>query len=200
MRISRLLTALVVLIGSGLIVVLPAADAGADLNVASISAGAFHSCAITTGGGVKCWGWNDEGQLGDGTTVSRIAPVDLSGLGSGVAAVASGGYHTCALTTAGAVKCWGFGILGDGTTNPSDVPVDVIGLGSGVAAIASGSSSSCALTTAGAVKCWGDNTFGEIGDGTTFFAAAPVAVAGLGSGVTAISVGGANACAVMSGG
>ena len=167
--------------------------------IAHVAAGYYHTCALSTAGAVKCWGYNEYGQLGDGTGGNKTTPVDVAGLGSGVAAIAAGGYHTCALTTAGGVKCWGrnyYGQLGDGTTADKRTPVDVAGLGSGVAAIAAGGWHTCALSTAGGVKCWGYNYSGQLGDGTTASKSTPVDVAGLGSGVAAIAAGWVHTCAL----
>jgi alpha-tubulin suppressor-like RCC1 family protein len=97
--------------------------------VAAITAGQNHTCALSTAGGVKCWGFNSTGQLGNNSAADSIIPVDVSGLTSGVAAIAAGDYHSCALSTAGGVKCWGlniFGQLGDGTPAYRSFPAPVL--------------------------------------------------------------------------
>jgi alpha-tubulin suppressor-like RCC1 family protein len=171
--------------------------------VTAIAAGGYHTCALMAGDGVKCWGFNQYGQLGDSTTTDRYAPVAVSGVASGVAAIAAGGEHTCALTAGGGVKCWGSngaGQLGDGTTTNSHIPVDVSGLASGATAIAAGDGHTCALTMGGGVKCWGDNNDGQLGDSTTTDRYTPVAVSGLASGVAAIAAGNSHTCALTTGG
>jgi len=149
---------------------------------ASIASGGFHTCAITSAGGAKCWGANTNGQVGDGTFDTRPSPVDVSGLTSGVAAIAMGGLHSCAIMSAGAAKCWGRdadGELGDGATTDSNVPIDVSGLASGVAAIGLGYNHSCALLDGGGVRCWGRNVAGQLGNGTTAGSGTPVDVAAI---------------------
>ncbi len=127
-RLSSGLGVLALLLGLGLTTYHPSAHAQVPLNnITQVAAGGSHTCALTTGGGVKCWGNNFSGQLGDGTTTQRLTAVDVSGLTSGVSAIAAGGFHTCALTTGGGVKCWGShqnGQLGIGGRNyglPGDV-------------------------------------------------------------------------------
>jgi alpha-tubulin suppressor-like RCC1 family protein len=168
----------------------------------AVAAGYRFTCAVTVGGGVRCWGTNSRGQLGNGTTTDSITPVDVSGLTSGVISIAPGFEHACALTFLGGetgVKCWGRndgGQLGNGTTTDSSIPVDVSGLTSGVTAIASGGGWTCALTVGGGVKCWGWNDVGELGNGKTKNVHTPVDVAGLDSGVIAITGGGRHTCAL----
>lgn len=180
--------------------------------VTAIAAGRSHVCAITDTSGLKCWGFNAFGQVGDGSLTSRFAPVDVVGLDGGVAAVAPGYFHTCALIDAGSVKCWGWNIFGqlgttgvecvdpvDGPFPCSSVPVDVAGL-QNAAAVSAGNFHSCALTTAGGIKCWGNNSVGQLGDSTTISRFTPADVHGLTSGVAAISAGMDHTCALTTGG
>ncbi|MBI3073087.1 MAG: hypothetical protein HYY84_13315 [Deltaproteobacteria bacterium] len=147
-------------------------DAGC-CTATAISAGANYSCAVTSQGGVKCWGKNKSGQLGDGKTLDRATPQDVVGLSTGIRQVSTApndSYcyrfgsqsgpcsHTCAVTTSGGAKCWGsnrMGELGDGTFNDSLTPRDVVGLAAGVKEIAVGTQFSCAAMSAGGVRCWG---------------------------------------------
>ena len=196
--------------------VLLSGHAGAQLSepVTQISGGQYFACALTTSGGVKCWGDNHDGQLGDSSNSDRPIPVDVKGVGgvgllSGIAAISAGGStfirsnHSCALTTSGGVKCWGGnqdGQLGDNSTFDSLTPVDVVGMSTGVVAISAGSSHTCALTTGGGVKCWGRNTEGQVGDGSALQRETPVDVSGLTSGVSAISAGAYETCALTTAG
>lgn len=171
----------------------------------TFASGFGHVCAITNAGGVQCWGQNDHGQLGNGSTTNASMPVAVTNLAVGVAAVAasSDSLHTCALTNAGGAQCWGLnnqGELGNGSTTDSSVPVAVTNLASGVAAVATGNSHTCALTSAGGVQCWGANLVGQLGNGSTTNSSLPVGVAGLDSGVVAIAAGLQYSCALLASG
>ena len=186
-----------------------------DKKVAAVSAGGSHSCAVTTDGGVYCWGLNSRGELGSGDFTNSAVPVAVAAngvlKGKLVASVSAGERHSCAVTTDGRVHCWGSnrdGQLGNGNKTDSAVPVSVntagvLG-GKTVVAVSTGGRHSCAVTTDGGVYCWGANTLGQLGNGTTNDSAVPVAVnnSGVlkGKAVRSVSGGDAHSCAVTSDG
>jgi alpha-tubulin suppressor-like RCC1 family protein len=164
-----------------------------------VSAGLTHSCAITPGGGLKCWGDNMFGQLGIGNQTPTPTPTDVIGLSSGVTDVAVGLGHTCAVVNAG-LQCWGANIggqLGDGSTSGRNQPGAVPSLTSGVIAVAAGNNHTCALTAAGAMLCFGDNTDGQIGDDSVLNTRPnPTPVRNMGSGTAKITAGYTHTCAL----
>jgi len=173
----------------------PIASAASPTTAFSISAGFGQTCAVTgPNNAAKCWGRNDYGELGIGTTTSSLTPVGVSGLSSKVAAVSAGGSRSCALMTSGALKCWGT-LPGNGTGS-SLSPVSVTGLSSGVKSVSAGGTFTCALTTAGSVWCWGSGSLGQLGNGLLTGSSVPVTPTGLSAGVAAISVGAQHACAL----
>lgn len=170
-----------------------AADvAGLSSGVAAVATGGNHACVVMTSGGLKCWGDNLLGQIGDGTRSNRKTPVDVSGITGGAVAIEVGIANSCALTTAGGVKCWGRGdggISGDATASVRFTPVDAAGLTSGIATIATGSGHTCAVSVAGSIWCWGLNGAGQLGDGTYTTRYSPTGVSGLSTGELARSPG-----------
>ena len=185
-----LLLALLLSTGSILGLVTKEAQAADPPAIPIISVGGNHACAVVAGGRVMCWGFNDFGELGDGTLTSSTTPVAVSKL-SGATAIAAGYGHVCALLSDGTVECWGVnwsGELGNGSKTDSPTPVAVSGL-SGVTAIAAGPHSTCAVVSRGSVECWGYLSNSPV----------PVTVPGL-TGVTAVAVGDQHACALVSGG
>ena len=178
----------------------PVAVSGLNSGVTAIIAGIDQTCALLDDGTLRCWGRNDEGQLGNGSMTDSLTPVAVSGLNSGVTAIAAGpgSLHTCAALNDGTARCWGWGIfgrLGDGTSMPRVTPVAVSNL-SDVRAIAVDNGHSCALLNSGAMRCWGGNFAGQLGNGSMTDSSTPVVVMGV-SGVRAITLGGSHTCALL---
>ncbi|MCL2149493.1 MAG: hypothetical protein FWH51_00975 [Dehalococcoidia bacterium] len=155
--------------------------AGFLTDIVTVAAGNYYTVALKEDGTVWAWGYNSQGQLGDGTNgaganrsvpVRVIDPTDDTGFLTGIMAVAAGVNNTVALKEAGTVWTWGGGLLGNGTTASSSVPVRVIdptddtGFLTGITAVATGQDHTVALKEDGTVWTWGYNFYGQIGDGT----------------------------------
>lgn len=157
---------------------------GIPFAVKQLATGWSHNC-VTDNIDVYCWGTNDNGQLGDGTTVSSNVPVQVAGLPQGGQVRAlSAGYKTTCVVSNGDAYCWGnngYGQLGDGTTTSQVAPQKVQGLANGLLSVSAGDSFTCAYMTSSAY-CWGYNGYGNLGDGTTTDSLTPKIVTGFPSG------------------
>jgi alpha-tubulin suppressor-like RCC1 family protein len=137
-------------------------------DVVEVAAGNEHACARLQDGTVTCWGRNQHGQLGDGTTKAQTKPVKVKGL-AGAAGLALGAAHSCARLQDGTVQCWGWGAsgqLGDATKADHTEPFAVPGL-SAVVELAGGSEHLCAKLENRTFVCWGGNPHGELGSGAS---------------------------------
>ena len=140
--------------------------------VIGMSLGGDHSCANSFDNGMRCWGKNQLGQLGNGTNIGSAVPVEPTGLGSGgsgtgggatILDFAAGGSHTCAIGSTGLIFCWGnnfFGQLGEDSQMDRNIPSPVRPINAGGSAasatfVAAGENHTCALYSPGAVACWG---------------------------------------------
>ena len=157
----------------------------AGVSFQSIAAGITHTCALTTGGKAYCWGENSQGQLGNNSTTNSLIPVAVQ-MPAGVSfqSIATGYYHTCALTTTGQAYCWGRGYggqLGNNSTTNSLIPVAVqMPAGVSFQSIAAGSVHTCALTAGGKAYCWGHGSSGQLGNNSTADSLTPLAVSSVG--------------------
>ncbi len=169
------------------------AGALAGRTVVAVDAGFGFSVALTSDGQVFCWGFNDSGQLGSGSSIIAGSPVPVSVSTSGllagrtVVAISAGYSHVLALCADGTLATWGensFHQLGDGTTTSTNVPVAVDASGAlagkSVIAIAAGGTHNLALCADGTLVSWGDNGSGKLGDGTTVSSAVPIDISAKG--------------------
>jgi len=169
---------------------------GGGLTFQSLTGGFTLTCGVTTNGTGECWGSNNNGQLGNGSTTNSSTPQTVAG-GHTFALVSAGHDHACGVLVGGAAYCWGLnggGALGDGSFTSSMVPVAVAN-GLTFATVAAGDGFTCGVTTGGAAYCWGTSVVGALGAGTTTQSNVPVAVAGNLT-FSAVSTGGDHTCGV----
>ncbi len=165
----------------------------------TVTAGEGYTCALTAVGAAWCWGLNNQGQLGNGTTGGSPVPVPVAG-GLSFTRISAEWSHTCGVTTGGNVYCWGrntSGQLGNGTSASSPTPVQVGG-GGAYQDVSAGRHHSCAVRTDGSAYCWGTNANGQLGAPGVAGALAPVPVAG-GHRFDAISAASMHSCARRTG-
>ncbi len=160
----------------------PVAVTGVTDAVSVASDGEGSYCAVLAGGGITCWGYNGDGQGGNGTTATTGMPVAVSGITDAIRVSSDGYLSYCAVLATGAMSCWGFngsGQLGNGTRTDSDVPVAVSGITDAVSVSGDGLDSYCAVLATGHIACWGYNGVGQLGNGTTATTDVPVPVSGI---------------------
>ena len=165
---------------------LPPVSLGVGRAVKQLSLGALHTCALLDDDSIKCWGYNNDGQLGQGNPSNigddpgemgdALAPVDL-GTGRKAKQISAGGEHTCALLDDDTIKCWGdnfegqcghttIGRIGDGPNEMGDaLPVVDLGTGRIAKHVSAGPWHSCAVLDDDSIRCWGWNAWGQLGQG-----------------------------------
>lgn len=143
-----------------------------------IASGLKHTCVVRPPGKVTCWGFNNDGQLGNGQTgTSSATPVDARDIMDAVK-LAAGSNFTCAARRGGGVACWGAnnaGQLGTGNTSASPAPISIMNFRD-VASVAAGQLHACAVKRDDSVFCWGEGKNGQLGNGGTTGSLSPVQV------------------------
>lgn len=172
----------------------------------ALTAGLRHTCALQADGTAECWGWNGWGQLGVGRDVGALHRPNTVATDARFVALSAGWYHTCGLTTDGALLCWGLnsdGQLGTGTGQDSALAPVPVALAESFSALGAGGFHTCGVAAsgpdAGRVHCWGRNTEGQLGTGDTEPRSVPSPIVGS-SGYRAVSAGRAHTCAITADG
>nr|MCA8836993.1 hypothetical protein [Pseudomonadota bacterium] len=175
---------------------------GADIDWAQVSAGIFssvsaHTCAVSTGGQLYCWGESDDGRLGLGSEAEDQDTPTRVGAGDTWSQVSAGTRHTCAVNTDGELYCWGVGTDGRlGTTGGTDQDTPArVGEATDWKQVGTGNTHTCAINTSGQLHCWGENSSGQLGLGDTTDRTTPARV-GTDANWLQLSVGNNNTCAV----
>ncbi len=168
----------------------------------AVRVGDDFSCVLLASGTVRCWGHNDHGQLGLGSTQDSHLPAMIS-LPGKANAIGTGAHHACAVLNDGSLYCWGdntFGQIGDGSEQDRTSPVRV-NLSSAATSVAAGDYHTCALLQNGQVWCWGTNGQGQMGNISAGYGSdTPMQVQNLGGAASGLDVGGDTTCAVVAGG
>ncbi|MFY9487655.1 MAG: hypothetical protein WAP35_03020 [Solirubrobacterales bacterium] len=180
----------------------PVVVAGFGNPAVQVVSGNNHSCALLTNGNVRCWGANNQGQLGTAVAATPTSNVSISvpDMANDITQIASGYDHSCAIRTNDNVVCWGansYGQLGDGSVTPTKGTETTESLGGRAKEIATGQAHTCALLVNGTVRCWGANSYGQLGNGTAVGSTRPVSVVGLPAAVDSITTGAYHTCAVL---
>jgi alpha-tubulin suppressor-like RCC1 family protein len=172
--------------------------------IREITTGGGHTCAIKTDSTAWCWGFNDSGQVGDGTLIDRTTPIQVTALGNDAVQLSAGDRATCGVRADGTLWCWGYGpLVGVGLpAHQSGIePTQVTALGTDVVQTSvAGQSHACALRANGSLWCWGRNVHGQVGDGTTEERLEPVEVTAVGRDVREVRTRGSGTCVVKNDG
>ncbi len=168
-----------------------------------VSAGGVHTSAVKSDGTLWSWGYNSDGQLGDGTTINQSSPVQEATHATDWVQVSAGGHHTTAIKNNGTLWSWGknyYGQLGDGTTINQSSPVQEATHAADWVQVSAGGNYTAAIKNNGTLWSWGNNSYGELGDGTTTRQNSPVQEATHGTDWVQVSAGYFHTAAIKSGG
>lgn len=173
-------------------------------NAVALAVGGYHTCILNTTGGTECWGRNDVGQLGDGSTTDRLRPTTATTASQiGIAQMVAGEKHTCGLKSDGSVVCWGLQ-LGNGNAGDVSTATPPAGVTGKIIALAAGNQHTCGIVArTGKLVCWGLNTSGQLGNNTLVnsppaaFANVKTDASTLLAGVVGVAAGATHTCALL---